>query len=105
VVDIEEVRSKMETLLAKYHDYDQVEWTGGDSHNPRNHRVPAKEVAAAFRLLNHAWKGMTRADHFLALWLFGDQVPSLKGDAEGAEWFQERFVEHDLPERRYGKRG
>ena len=88
---LEGVRSKLGGVLAVYHDCGQTEWTGGPSGDPDNHKVPAPEVATAFRCAIEALNLLTKADHELVMWGVRGALPFQRGDDDGAEWFRARF--------------
>lgn len=90
--DLEIARQKLDRALARFWDCRQTEWTGGDSGDPKNYRVPAPSIHRVFAMAEDALVTLTMIDHELALWLALGGSPSQRGDEPGAEWFQKRFA-------------
>lgn len=61
--EINEVQTALSGVASRFSGFAQMEWTGGDSHDPANFRVPCARVAAIRDALKAASDALCAAAH------------------------------------------
>jgi hypothetical protein len=89
--EIERLRLEVVGLWSRHHDYYQTEWTGGDSNNPENYKIPDLRIELAFAEINTAWNSLNKASHHMVMWEIEGKIPYRYGNDQESTWFHARF--------------